>query len=62
LTTLQLDLPPVSPEWRTPMPEELFRLLDTNEMRLTGAEARRRYPVAVPAPPPASQAQQGELF
>lgn len=65
LTTLQLNLPPVSPEWRTPMPEELFRLLDTNEMRSTGAEARRRYPSAAPVPPPvtsAPRAEQGELF
>jgi DNA polymerase-1 len=65
LTTLQLDLPPVSPEWRTPMPEELFRLLDANEMRSTGAEARRRYPAAAPTPPPPAppaRAEQGELF
>lgn len=65
LTRLQLNLPPVSPEWRTPLPEELFRLLDTNEMRSTGAEARRRYPVVVAARPVAAsapRAEQGELF
>ncbi len=66
LTTLNLTLPPVTPEWRTPQPEELFRLLDGYEMRSTAAEARRRYqgPVAAspaPAAPP-SQAMQGELF
>jgi DNA polymerase-1 len=43
LTTLNLALPPVKPEWRTPQPEELFRLLDEFEMRTTGADARKRY-------------------
>lgn len=43
LTTLNLALPEVKPEWRTPMPEELFRLLDEYEMKTTGADARRRY-------------------
>ena len=43
LTTLNLNLPEVKPEWRTPMPEELFRLLDEYEMKTTGADARRRY-------------------
>ena len=43
LTTLNLSLPPVKPEWRTPQPEELFRLLDEYEMRTTAAEARKRY-------------------
>ncbi len=43
LTTLNLSLPEVKPEWRTPQPEELFRLLDEYEMRTTGADARKRY-------------------
>jgi len=43
LTTLNLALPPVKPEWRTPQPGELFRLLDGFEMRSTAAEARKRY-------------------
>ncbi|MSU72865.1 MAG: 5'-3' exonuclease [Opitutus sp.] len=43
LTTLNLSLPPVKPEWRTPQPEELFRLLESFEMRGTLAEARKRY-------------------
>jgi DNA polymerase I len=43
LTTLNLHLPPVKPEWRTPQPEELFRLMDEFEMRTTGADARKRY-------------------
>jgi DNA polymerase-1 len=43
LTTLNLSLPPVKPEWRTPQPEELFRLLDEYEMRTTAADARKRY-------------------
>lgn len=46
LTTLNLALPAVKPEWRTPEPEELFRLLDGYEMRSTAADARRRYGVA----------------
>jgi DNA polymerase-1 len=43
LTTLNLHLPEVKPEWRSPQPEELFRLLDEFEMRTTGVEARKRY-------------------
>ncbi len=43
LTTLNLALPPVKPEWRTPQPEELFRLLESFEMRGALAEARKRY-------------------
>lgn len=43
LTTLNLNLPPPRPEWRTPNPEELFRLMDEYEMKTTGIEARRRY-------------------
>jgi len=43
LTTLNLSLPPVKPEWRTPQPDELIRLLDGYEMRGTAADARRRY-------------------
>lgn len=64
LTTLNLGLPPVKPEWRTPQPEELFRLLDEFEMRSTGAEARRRYgPAATaPEPPAPPKAVQAELF
>ena len=63
LTTLNLGLPPAKPEWRTPQPEELVRMLDGFEMRTTAAEARRRYGVAAPAPPvaPATE-RQGELF
>ncbi|QYM80057.1 5'-3' exonuclease [Horticoccus luteus] len=68
LTTLNLALPEVKPEWRTPDPQELFKLLDGFEMRSTAAEARKRYAdasgspgtVAVPTPP--SAAMQGELF
>jgi len=66
LTTLNLALPAVKPEWRTPQPEELARLLDGYEMRTTAVDARNRYgggrvtpPVAPPAPPAAKQA---ELF
>jgi len=69
LTTLNLALPAVKPEWRTPQPEELFRLLDGYEMRTTATDARKRYggaaasvpeaPVAPVAPPVARQA---ELF
>lgn len=71
LTTLNLSLPAVKPEWRTPQPEELFRMLDSFEMRSTAAEARKRYGAASGAkgaPPattetePPSQAMQGELF
>ncbi|MBL9209052.1 MAG: 5'-3' exonuclease [Opitutaceae bacterium] len=58
LTTLNLALPSVKPEWRTPQPEELFRLLDGFEMRSTAAEARKRYASLVKSAPPA----QGELF
>jgi len=68
LTTLNLTLPAVKPEWRTPQPEELFALLDGYGMRSSAAEARRRYAPAAaptdparPAPPPAD-ALQGELF
>ena len=43
LTTLNLSLPPVKPEWRTPQPEELFRMLEGFEMRSSAAEARKRY-------------------
>lgn len=68
LTTLNLSLPEVKPEWRTPQPEELFRLLDGYEMRTTAAEARKRYGGnAAPAPSvqaqeQAAKATQGELF
>jgi len=65
LTTLNLNLPPVKPEWRTPQPEELFRLLDGFEMRGSAAEARRRYSGGLaPVPPvgPLLIATQGELF
>lgn len=43
LTTLNLALPEVKPEWRSPQPEEMFRLLDEYEMKTTGIEARKRY-------------------
>lgn len=64
LTTLNLNLPPVKPEWRSPNPEELFRLLDEYEMRTTGVEARRRYGSAATAavPPRENRAEQTELF
>ena len=69
LTTLNLSLPAVAPEWRTPQPAELVRMLDEFEMRSTAAEARRRYavpeaPLAPPPPPPAANTagQQTELF
>ncbi len=71
LTTLNLALPAVKPEWRTPQPTELFRMLEGYEMRSTLVDAQKRYapgtiPVApsVPAPvaPPAAKATQGELF
>ncbi len=70
LTTLDLALPPVKPEWRTPQPEELFRMLDGFEMRSTAAEARKRYgaaenaapvDVAPPVTPPKRETQT-ELF
>jgi DNA polymerase I len=63
LTTLNLALPAVKPEWRTPAPEELFRLLDQFEMRTTAADARKRYSGVVAAAPAKPQvAQQTELF
>jgi DNA polymerase-1 len=68
LTTLNLNLPPVKPEWRSPQPEELFRLLDSFEMRTTAADARKRYTpggMYVPAPTPPTHApvpKQAELF
>jgi len=43
LTTLNLALPPISPEWRNPQPAELFRLLDEFALRSSAGEARRRY-------------------
>jgi DNA polymerase I len=54
LTTLNLSLPAVKPEWRTPQPAELFRLLDRYEMRSTAAEARKRYGGAAAAGGPTS--------
>lgn len=66
LTTLNLALPGVSPEWRTPRPAELFRLLEGFEMRSTAAEARRRYAGLPEEParsvPELSQETQTELF
>lgn len=62
LTTLNLSLPPVKPEWRTPNPEELFRLLDEYEMRSTGVDARKRYAAAPSAAPTMPVGQQTELF
>lgn len=68
LTTLNLGLPPVKPEWRTPQPAELFRLLDGFEMRSTAADARKRYgeagvflASASPLPAPKKETQ-AELF
>jgi len=55
LTTLNLALPPVTPQWRTPEPAELFRLMESFEMRSTLVEAQRRYASAA-AP------RQSELF
>jgi hypothetical protein len=57
----------VKPEWRTPQPEELFRLMDEYEMRSTGADARKRYGAGVttasaPLRPQAQMVQQTELF
>jgi DNA polymerase-1 len=62
LTTLNLTLPEVKPEWRTPQPMELVRLLESYEMRTNAADARQRY--GVPVPPPAAKAgqDQAELF
>lgn len=64
LTTLNLALPAVKPEWRTPQPEELFRLLDGFEMRSTAADARKRYSSVAPVAPPPRQPTpiQSELF
>ena len=62
LTTLNLALPEVKPEWRTPQPEELFRLLEEFEMRTTGADARRRYGTLPGQPTPPQVATQTELF
>jgi DNA polymerase-1 len=68
LTTLNLSLPRVKPEWRTPQPEELFRLLESFEMRTSAVEARRRYGSTAPAvaagpvPAPAKVEKQTELF
>lgn len=54
LTTLNLSLPAVKPEWRTPQPEELFRMLDGYEMRSTAADARKRYAAGASFSPDAS--------
>lgn len=63
LTTLNLSLPAIKPEWRTPQPEELFRLLDGYEMRTTAADARKRYAaVAVTVAGKPQVLQQTELF
>ncbi len=66
LTTLNLALPPVKPEWRTPQPEELVRLIEGYEMRTTALDARKRYgvPAAPPPPEPPKPAveRQAELF
>lgn len=66
LTTLNLALPSVKPEWRTPQPAELIRMIEGYEMRTTALDARKRYgveaaPVAPPPPKPASE-RQTELF
>ncbi len=72
LTTLNLGLQTFTAERGTANPEELIRLLDLNEMRSTGAEARKRYaaggaisattnaPAATPSSAP--KAAQTELF
>ena len=66
LTTLNLALPPVKPEWRTPQPEELVRMIDGYEMRTTAVEARKRYGVTAVSNTPTSPApaveHQTELF
>lgn len=66
LTTLNLALAGASPEWRTPQPQELVRLLDGFEMRSSAAEARRRYAAAEPVPAsiaaPTATEHQTELF
>ncbi len=66
LTTLNLSLPAASPEWRTPQPEELIRLLDGYEMRSTAADARKRYSganvTATAAAPKPLVEKQAELF
>ncbi len=65
LTTLNLGLPAVKPEWRSPQPEELFRLLDGFEMRTSAAEARKRYALsgaATPATGAVRVEKQTELF
>lgn len=71
LTTLNLALPAVKPEWRTPNPEELFRLLDEYEMKTTGIDARKRYATGAASRPVSTaevprprveKAEQGELF
>jgi DNA polymerase-1 len=43
LTTLNLSLPPPSPEHCVPRPAELFGILERMEMRSALAEARGRY-------------------
>jgi DNA polymerase-1 len=63
LTTLNLALPRVKPEWRTVEWEELFRLLEMYEMRNVAADARKRHSARVAAaPPPPPVAKQGNLF
>ena len=65
LTTLNLALPAVKPEWRTANPEELFRLMDEYEMRSTGVEARKRYASDVTTSRPSTKPpteKQTELF
>ena len=66
LTTLDLALPAVKPEWRTPQPEELFRMLDGYEMRSTAMDARKRYgsagSISTPTRSSPPQPQQTELF
>lgn len=63
LTTLNLALPQVKPEWRTPQPAELVRLLDEYAMRTTALDAGKRYGVTAVAPAPALKSEeQTELF
>ena len=48
LTTLNLGLAPVKPEWRTPQPEELFRLLEGSKCARRPRTRGNVMPRAVP--------------
>ena len=63
LTTLNLALPAVKPEWRTPQAAELVRMLDAYGMRTSAQDARKRYGVTAEVTAPAGPVgQQTELF